>query len=332
MTRGPLADGEAKGKIFSARGSIDASFLLAMLLVGLGSGSLALLGQAIRIILMTMTGLWSSMVHAAAAKDGGRRFEFGVGKLEQAGNMTIALALVVAGLWLAGRAFQLILAGKGETEPFGLALAASVHAVYTVRAGSSVWTRSTAEAGNVQAASGVPSPAPVSGIFSLLIVQTALTAAALTRDPTIALAADCSGTMFVALLMTAIGIKMLWEAVLDLIDHPLQGREEAAIAQLLLEHGMHPEELLGIRSRRSGRHVFVELTIDPVDTGSLEETRRRLGRARQCLEETLGGLDVSIRLHTRQDFTQGLPATTAAGSQKPQIPNAERAPMGYWRP
>ena len=192
MTCRSPADGGVRRKIFSARAFIDAILILVMLLVALGSGSLTLLGQAIRIALITMIGLWSSVVRAAATEDAGRRFEFGVGKLEQAGNMIVAVALAVAGLWLASRALQLILAGRSETEPFGLALAASVHALYTVRAGASIWARSTAEAGNVQAAYGVPAAA-TSGFLSLLIVQTALTVAALARDPAIAAAAELLG-------------------------------------------------------------------------------------------------------------------------------------------
>jgi hypothetical protein len=35
-------------------------------------------------------------------------------------------------------------------------------------------------------------------------------------------------------------------ALLDLIDHPLRGADEAAIVQLLLEEGIHAEELVGI--------------------------------------------------------------------------------------
>jgi len=46
---------------------------------------------------------------------------------------------------------------------------------------------------------------------------------------------------------------MLWKAVPDLIDHPLRRQDEEAIAQLLFKQGVHAEELVAMRSRRSGR-------------------------------------------------------------------------------
>jgi hypothetical protein len=111
----------------------------------------------------------------------------------------------------------------------------------------------------------------------------------------IALVADCAGGVFVGLLMTVAGIRILWEVVPDLIDHPFRGEDEEAIAQLLFEQGVHANELVAMRSRRSG-HVFVELTMDPVEVGSFEQTCRRLARLRQSLEARLGGLDLSIKL------------------------------------
>jgi divalent metal cation (Fe/Co/Zn/Cd) transporter len=131
----------------------------------------------------------------------------------------------------------------------------------------------------------------------LLIVQATLTVAALARDPATALAADCAGGIFVGLLMTVAGIRILWQTVPDLTDHPLRREDDEAIVQLLFEQGVHVQELVAMRCRRSGRHVFVELTMDPVEAGSFEETCRRLARLRQSLEARLGGLDLSIKLN-----------------------------------
>ena len=268
-----------------------------MLIVALGSGSLTLLGETIRSTLILVTAVWASVVLAEAKRDAGRRYEFGVGKLEQAGNLMIALALAVAALLLARRAFGLIGVGTSEAGPLGLALAATANAAHTVRVGSSIWARSTtAKAREEQPTSGVPSPVAASRFLSLLIVQTMLTVAALARDPAIALAADASGAIFVALLMMVAGVRMLWEAVLDLIDHPLRGESEQAIAQLLLEQGMHAKELIGMRSRRAGRHLFVELTLDSSQANSVDDVRQRLARVQRGLEDRLDGLDLAIRL------------------------------------
>ena len=145
----------------------------------------------------------------------------------------------MAGLWVAGRAFHLIMVGESAAEPLGFALAATASAVHTVRRGFLLWARATLPGGEAgadpQAVAGGPrEPRP------LLIVQAALTVAALAGDPSIAMAADCAGGIFVSLLMTVAGIRMLWDTVPDLIDHPLRREDEEAIAQLLFEQGVMP--------------------------------------------------------------------------------------------
>jgi divalent metal cation (Fe/Co/Zn/Cd) transporter len=77
----------------------------------------------------------------------------------------------------------------------------------------------------------------------------------------------------------------------------LRRKDEEAIAQFLFEQDVHAQELVAVRSRRSGRQVFVELTLDPVEAGSFEESRRRLAHLRQSLEARHGGLDLSIKLN-----------------------------------
>lgn len=276
------------------RGTTGALALLAvMLIVALGSGSLALLGETLRSGLLTAALIWAVVVRIEARRDAGQRYPFGVGKLEQAGNAGIALALLVAGLWLASRAFDQIAAGE-SAAPLGLALAATANAVHTLRSGFLLRARAALAARRRR---GYGPAAGLRHLVPLLIVQTLLTVAALAGDPAIALVADCAGGLFAGLLMTVAGSTILWQAVPDLIDHPLRREDEAAIAKLLLEHGVQAQELVALRSRRSGRRVFVELTVDPVEAGALDETCRRLGRLRRSLEARLGGLDLSIRLH-----------------------------------
>ena len=283
-----------KRRIVPRGSAAELAMLAAMLLVALMSGSVALLGETLRSALITL--VWAVMVRVEAARDAGRRYQFGVGKLEQAGKACIGLALAAAGLWVASRAFNLIVVAEGEAGPLGFALAATANAVHILRRGFLLWPHATFGARKREPTQRLPPRAVALGLVPLLIVQATLTVAALAGDPSIAMAADCAGGILVSLLMTVAGIRMLWEAVPDLIDHPLRSEDEEAIAQLLFEQGIHANELVALRSRRSGRDLFVELTLDPVEVGSFEGTCRRLARLRQSLEARLGGLDLSIKL------------------------------------
>jgi divalent metal cation (Fe/Co/Zn/Cd) transporter len=186
---------------------IDVIMVLVLLVVSLGFGSLTLLGETIRSASIIITGGWTLVALSRAASDAGQRYEFGTGKLEQAGNAAVALALALAGLWLASRAFDRIVLATSAVEPFGLALAATANAVLAVRTGFLVAARSTAEAKSEQPPHAVPSPAGASRLLSLLLVQITLTVAALVRDPAIALAADGLGAICLGLLMMAAGVR-----------------------------------------------------------------------------------------------------------------------------
>jgi divalent metal cation (Fe/Co/Zn/Cd) transporter len=271
--------------------AVELALLLALLVVALGSGSVTLLGETLRSALIAAAGIWAALALAKAARDGGRRYEFGLDKLEQAGHTAIAVALAVAGLWVAGRAFALLVVGASAATPLGFALAATAHAVHGLRRGILLGAQPPLSP------PCLPSPAGLARLLPLLVVQIALTVAALAQDPALALAADCAGGIFLGLLMTVAGARIVWETVPDLIDHPLRRQDEAALARLLVEQGVRPQELIGLRSRRSGRHLFVELTVNPADDGSLDDTCGRLARLRASLEARLGGLDLSIRLH-----------------------------------
>ena len=125
------------------RGSGELAMLAAMLLVALVSGSVALLGEILRSTLLTAALMWAIMVRVTATRDAGQRYPFGVGKLEQAGNACIGLALAAAGLWVAGLAFHLVMAGESEAGPLGFALAATAGAVHTVRRSFLLWPHAT---------------------------------------------------------------------------------------------------------------------------------------------------------------------------------------------
>jgi len=113
-----------------------------------------------------------------------------------------------------------------------------------------------------------------------------------------ALLADAFGTIFVALLLTAGGARLFVLAVSDLIDYPLNTGDQAHLSNLIRDAGIEERDVLDLRARGSGRHVFVELTIDPGRGAPFEEARRRMIRLRQHLTEGMDDIDVAIKLRT----------------------------------
>ena len=66
------------------------------------------------------------------SKNSSRYYQYGNGKILQAGSLIIALSSVLAGFWLAGQAFDLTLSGFSEISPIGLALAATANGLVMI--------------------------------------------------------------------------------------------------------------------------------------------------------------------------------------------------------
>ena len=285
----------------TARGptlAIDAGLLCIMFVAALLSSSLTLLGETIRSALLLVRELTGFMTNRKALAGSLAHYEFGAGKLEQAWNLAIALAMVTAGLWLASQAIDLMVTGESHATRRGLTLAATALALITFHCGLSMLADLRASEDRGTSARRAQLRPRAFRFASLLVIQLTMTLAALAKDPLIALLADSLGATFVALLMATGGARLFVTTLSDLIDHPLNRRDEAYIAKLLLDVGVEEQELLDLRSRRSGRHIFVELTIDPVHASSFEEARQRMIRLRRELTDGRDDLDIAIKLRT----------------------------------
>ena len=224
--------------------------------------------------------------------------EFGAGKLEQAWNLMIGGVMAGCGLWMVNLMFDLIATGESLAPPRDFAIAAAVIALFTLRSGLALFSVLHLIDNRSSSADHAEWRSRLLRFASLIIVQMTITVAAFTEDPIIALLADALGTIFVALLLTAGGARLFVLAVSDLIDYPLNPSDQAHLSSLIRDAGIEERELLDLRARRSGRHVFVELTIDPGQGASFAEARRRMIRLRQDLTEGMDDLDVAIKLRT----------------------------------
>jgi ferrous-iron efflux pump FieF len=101
-----------------------------------------------------------------------------------------------------------------------------------------------------------------------------------------------------SILLAAVGI--LSSSFSDLLDRTLEETSQFFILRELARHFDKYEALHGIRSRRSGSHVFVEifLEFDPGKTvGEVQET---INSIRKSIESSVAGSRVTIALATEQ--------------------------------
>ncbi len=272
---------------------VDFALLFLLLAVALFSSSIALIGVSIAGLMMSLREFLLLTVSRGRSKNGSRYYQYGIGKIVQAGSLVIALSAVLAGFWLAGQAFGLMLSGFSEVSPLGLALAATANALVMI------WNGFVAYAHNepFDRAKQLLLQTRRRRFASLLAFQILLTIAVLAKDPVIAFWIDILGATVISLLMTVGGIKVAWEGISDLVDYPLDREREGAIIALLYREGVKPEELIDLRTRRCAQRIFAELTLRTVETIPIEEVRQRLVHLRRALETELTDLDIVVKLH-----------------------------------
>ena len=219
--------------------------------------------------------------------------------MEQACNLVIGAALVVGSFWVAHRVVDTLLFGQIAASPLGLALAAVVNAINTLINALGWFAMPAAARDDDSVVYKAQLRSRKVSLIASVIVQTTLTIAVLVKDPVVSIWLDGLGAAFVAWIMVSTGLGMMWECAPDLLDHPVSERLRQRIDGLLAAAGLGPEELVRIRTRRSGSLAQVELTLASVDCLSLAEFHDRVGRVRQMVESHLPEAEVAIVVDAR---------------------------------
>jgi len=262
--------------------------------VGLLGGSLTMIADAVRGTLLLMVETYSLIVMRRINRGKVAEFEFGTGKLEQICNLAIATGMILSAFLIALGAVDLALKGHSNGSPLGLALAATTNAANTL-VNFAWWYE-------VRRAAGRDPPVIVRAqlqvrltrFTSSCIVQVTMTVAAITRDPVIAACGDSLGALFVAGYLTAIAVGMLRAGLPDLLDRSVDEASQIAVLRSLARHYLDYDRLDHIRSRRSGKLLFVEIALG-FDAGlPLREVDRRAAAIRETIARELEGADVSI--------------------------------------
>lgn len=115
-----------------------------------------------------------------------------------------------------------------------------------------------------------------------------------------ALFIDPAASLVIAgsILLAAMGI--LTSSFYDLLDRTLEETNQIKILRELALHFDEYEALHGIRSRRSGSQVFVEIFLEFDPEKKVGEVQAAIQRLRQSLEEKIGGSHVTIALATEK--------------------------------
>jgi divalent metal cation (Fe/Co/Zn/Cd) transporter len=211
-----------------------------------------------------------------------------------AANSVIGAAMLGSAIWIAAKAISILVGQRALGTPFGLAMAAvagSVNLYFNFIA----W-------GRVRRAVRVESSLVMLGqlrartvkLVSSLFVLVTMTLAALSTDGEVVAWADAIGSLFVAGFIVVNAVDMLSYGLPDLLDRSAGQVVRDAVDRALSRQAGAYDQVARLRSRRSGRVVFIELALH-FDAGlSIAEVSRQIDALKQSLRREIKDADISI--------------------------------------
>ena len=296
MARDPRISMEQQAEENSVQFALAADFGLATLLAVIGflGGSLTITAEAIRGALMDLVELFSLIVLKRIHREELADMEFGTGKLEQVANIVIGAAMLSGALWIGSRIVAVLTGASAPGTPFGLAMAAVGGALnlyinflswdrvrHAVRAESSIIMQGQLRSRRVK-------------LFSSLFVLVTMTVAATSTDDRVVAWADVLGSLFVVGFIVTNAYEMLSAGLIDLLDRSAGPKVRDAIDRALARHADDYGELARVRSRRSGRVIFIELALRFDPSLSLAQINQRIDALRQSLSREIEHADISV--------------------------------------
>src|SRR5262249_6289187 len=136
------------------------------------------------------------------------------------------------------------------------------------------------------------------------IVLGSLTIAALSTDEEVVAWADVSGSLFVAAFIVFNASGLLKSAIPDLLDRSAGGAVRDIVDRALASHASEYHRVERLRTRRSGRVVFIELALG-FDAGlTIAEVDRRVGAVKDSIRREIAEAEVSVLAHAQPEAGQ----------------------------
>jgi len=293
MSNGPTPQQLAQERSIRFALLADLGVLALFVPVGLLGGSLTIKAEAIRFVLMMSIEIFAYTVMWRLHRGKLHDLEFGGGKLEQIANLVTGLGMLGAAAWIATKAMAIVGGHAAVGTPLGLALAAIVALNAYINFIAWDGMRRAAEGESTLVMQGQLHARRVKLICSLVVLFT-MTVAALSTDNVVVASADAVGSVFVAAFMVINGSDMLRTGIPDLLDRSAGKSVRDTVDRVLAGSAGHYQRLDRVRSRRSGRVVFVEIVLSFEPGLTIAEFNRRIAALKQSMANEIEHADISI--------------------------------------
>ena len=271
---------------------LDALIIVPYLIIGLAVGSLAIIAEVLRGGLMLLVLGVSLRTLRRSHRGLIAEYEYGIGKLERALSGVVAVLLLLAVGFIVWRAFVM----KPERPPSPLlAVLAIVFTCLNLGVNTMplipLW-RSLRGQASVIVLSHFR--ARLAKAVGSVIVVACVSIHGLASNPMTGRIAEAVGAVVVAGFMIVIAVGLLREALPDLLDHALAEPMQMHVTRTLAAFFHDYEELITVRTRRSGNIVHVEITLGFAPNKSLGELTGIIARMKEHLQQAIPNSDIVI--------------------------------------
>ncbi|MCQ4161311.1 cation diffusion facilitator family transporter [Roseomonas sp. GC11] len=238
----------------------DIAMLFAYVAVGVWSGSLTLLAEALRGGLLILLELVVYALMRRIHRGRMAAYDYGSGKLEQFANLVVGLAMAGGAVWLAVKALGRLEAA-GAAPAGSLWVAAGLAVVNLGVNAAAAWAMWLAGRDGASVIMTGQIRTRLSKLLSSAVVVGAIALSAWAPGSLASRMADLGGTLFVALVMLGVAARLWRDSLPDLLDRSLDEERQALINRALAARFEDYESLLAVRTRQSGHRVQVEIAL-----------------------------------------------------------------------
>ena len=228
----------------------------------------------------------------------GARFEYGIGKLENLSSLFVGILMMICLLVISTNAVHNIM-HPSHISGIGVWISMAAQLVYALVNGRLfITSRRTAKA---ESSPIMASQARLfmSKAFANVFILLSLILSTVLADFSWAVYIDPSSSLIIALFILLAALGTFSSSFNDLLDRTLEEESQIIILRELAHHFHEYDALHGIRSRRSGSHVFVEILLEFAPEKTVAEVQPVIDAMRGNLEKHIQGSCVTIGLTTQ---------------------------------
>jgi ferrous-iron efflux pump FieF len=232
-------------------------------------------------------------------RGGGKTYEYGLGKLENISSLFVALVMLISFLIITANAVRNIM-HPSHIGGIGLWVSIGAQIVYSGINGSLYLKNKRLSRGSSSPLMDSQTRLFMTRFIGNVFILGSLGLSMAFSGQKWASYIDPAASLVIALSILSATLGIFSSSVYDLLDRTLEEERQIIILAELARYFNDYDELHGIRSRRSGSEVYVEIFLEFDPEKTIAEVQPAVDRLRKSIEEKIKGSRVTIAMTTEE--------------------------------